>query len=77
MLIYTKLIDKMEIKSRINLSTHVSMCTKKKKKYKIRHDSMHITAIPSKLYTCITYTGIWISSNNHKNVRKFTVSIDD
>lgn len=32
MLIYTKLIDKMEIKSRINLSTHVSMCTKKKKK---------------------------------------------
>lgn len=31
-LIYTKLIDKMEIKSRINLSTHVSMCTKKKKK---------------------------------------------
>lgn len=30
MLIYTKLIDKMEIKSRINLSTHVSMCTKKK-----------------------------------------------
>lgn len=34
MLIYTKLIDKMEIKSRINLSTHVSMCTKKKKKKK-------------------------------------------
>lgn len=30
MLIYTKLIDKMEIKSIINLSTHVSMCTKKK-----------------------------------------------
>lgn len=52
MLIYTKLIDKMEIKSRINLSTHVSMCTKKKKKN--RHDSIHITAIPSKLYTCIT-----------------------
>lgn len=48
-----------------------------KKKIKIRHDSIHITAIPSKLYTCITYTGIWISSNNHKNVRNFTVSIDD
>lgn len=31
MLIYTKLKDKMEIKSRINLSTHVSMCTKKQK----------------------------------------------
>lgn len=51
------------------------LCALKKKK--IRHDSIHITAIPSKLYTCITYTGIWISSNNHKNVRKFTVSIDD
>lgn len=53
------------------------LCAPKKTKNKIRHDSIHITAIPSKLYTCITYTGIWISSNNHKNVRKFTVSIDD
>lgn len=51
------------------------LCALKKKK---KSDmTIHITAIPSKLYTCITYTGIWISSNNHKNVRKFTVSIDD
>lgn len=54
------------------------LCALKKKK----KTDMTLSILQPFQANCIhvlhcTYTGIWISSNNHKNVRKFTVSIDD